>query len=611
MCGVAGIYSYKKLNNISREELVRINNAMAKRGPDGQGYWYSDDGYIGLCHRRLAILDLSKDGSQPMVSKNGRYVISFNGEIYNYPQLKKQLDDAGIVLDTKTDTETLLELYALKGIALFSELRGMFAFVIWDVKLKELICVRDPYGIKPLYYHDDGNTLKIASQVKALLEGFKISFKKDPASLVGFYLTGSIPEPHTLYKEIKSLEAGSYIKIDRYGNFSKNIFTDISSIISSYSEKIELLNNKDISQVLKEQIIETIEAHLLSDAKLGLFLSGGIDSSTIAGFGAQKAKIDTVTLCFKEYANTINDESNNSKRLIDNLEIKNTKLFISRKEFLNDMPQFFLDMDQPSIDGLNTWLISRFAKSLNWKVALSGIGADEIFGGYPSFCDIPKWVEKFNFISRRRVLSDTITKLLKVLPFDHFNLSPKIKGIFKYTDSYSSCYLLKRGLFLPEELPEIMHEDELLEGLENLDLLGKYSQNLNKPFHPNFLKISSLESCFYMRNQLLRDADWAGMAHSLEIRTPFVDIHFLKKVLPLIVQLPRLNKKEILGSVINNVVPKEIIQKKKTGFEVPLKEWLESSKDFDEWKKIPMLKNNNCPWSRRWAYTLIKNGQFK
>ena len=230
MCGIAGIYAYHyAANAVDRAELRRIRDHMAARGPDALGEWYSQDERVGLGHRRLTIIDLSERGTQPMTSADGKLVVTFNGEIYNYRQLRASLEARGRIFRSQTDTEVLLHLYAEKGEAMVDDLRGMFAFGLWDADKKALLLARDPYGIKPLYYADDGWTLRFASQVKALLAGGKVSRDPEPAGWVGFCLFGSVPEPFTTYQEIRALPAGSTLWVDRVGTHETKQYCSIAA----------------------------------------------------------------------------------------------------------------------------------------------------------------------------------------------------------------------------------------------------------------------------------------------------------------------------------------------------------------------------------------------
>src|SRR6266481_2533045 len=229
MCGIAGIYAYHyAANAVDREELRRIRDHMAARGPDGFGEWYSQDERVGFGHRRLTIIDLSERGAQPMTSADGKLVVTFNGEIYNYRKLRAALETRGCVFRSETDTEVLLHLYAEKGEAMVNDLRGMFAFGLWDADKGALLLARDPYGIKPLYYADDGWTLRFASQVKALIAGGKVSTSPEPAGWTGFLLFGSVPEPFTTYQEIRALPAGSTLWVDRGGTHETKQYCSIA-----------------------------------------------------------------------------------------------------------------------------------------------------------------------------------------------------------------------------------------------------------------------------------------------------------------------------------------------------------------------------------------------
>ena len=233
MCGIAGIYAYHyAANPADRTELQRIRDHMAARGPDGVGEWCSPDDRVMLGHRRLSIIDLSERGAQPMISADGKLVVTFNGEIYNYRELRRSLEMQGYVFRTETDTEVLLQLYAHKGEAMVTDLRGMFAFGLWDAQKNALLLARDPYGIKPLYYADDGWTLRFASQVKALLAGGKVSRDPEPAGWVGFCLFGSVPEPFTTYQEIRALPAGSTLWVDRIGTRTVKQYFSLAGIVS-------------------------------------------------------------------------------------------------------------------------------------------------------------------------------------------------------------------------------------------------------------------------------------------------------------------------------------------------------------------------------------------
>ena len=280
MCGIAGIYAYHQgAESVDREELTLIRDHMAVRGPDGKGVWYSENGRVGFGHRRLSIIDLSENGAQPMVSADGKIVVTFNGEIYNYRELRRVLETKGRVFRTQSDTEVLLHLYAEKGTRLVHDLRGMFTFAIWDGEKQHLLLARDPYGIKPLYYVNDGRTIRFASQVKALLASSKVSRNADPAGWAGFYLFGSVPEPFTIYQSIRGLPAGAILRVDRTGPHEPEIY---HSIAASYCEAEQTERHlasgaEEQQELVRAALLDSVRHHLVADVPVGAFLSAGVD----------------------------------------------------------------------------------------------------------------------------------------------------------------------------------------------------------------------------------------------------------------------------------------------------------------------------------------------
>ena len=293
MCGINGIFAYHyAANAIGRDELVRTRDHMAARGPDASGAFLAEDGRLGLGHRRLSIIDLSDAGAQPMLSADGRLAVTFNGEIYNYQDLRRRLEDKGRVFKSHCDTEVLLHLYAEKGADMVHDLRGMFAFAIWDGERRTLFLARDPYGIKPLYYADDGWTFRFASQVKALLAGGNVSRDPEPAGLVGFYLFGNVPEPFTLYREIRSLPAGATLFVDRIGAHEPRRFHSISQVYRDAEVKAKgrkAPTHQQAQAHLHEALLDSVRHHLIADVPVGAFLSGGINEHACFSHAAGKS----------------------------------------------------------------------------------------------------------------------------------------------------------------------------------------------------------------------------------------------------------------------------------------------------------------------------------
>src|ERR1700733_6454429 len=374
MCGIAGIWAYHyAANGVERSELLAMRDHMVRRGPDGSGIWVADDERIGLAHRRLAIIDLSDNGLQPMHTEDGRYVVTFNGEIYNYKALRRALIAKGYRFRTESDTEVLLHLYAERGAEMVHELRGMFAFALWDARERVMILARDPYGIKPLYYSDDGWTCRFASQVKALLAGGAISTEPDPAGQVGFYLFGSVPEPFTTLRAIRSVPSGTTVFIDRKGPALPRRYHSIGSVYRDAEGQAPPAH--DVHEAMREALLNSVRSHLVADVPVGAFLSSGIDSGALVGLmrDAGAGEIKTVTVGLDEFRGSLQDETPIAAEVARQYDTKHTTRIVTRAEFDADLPYIMDAMDQPSIDGINTWFVAKAARESGLKVAVSGL----------------------------------------------------------------------------------------------------------------------------------------------------------------------------------------------------------------------------------------------
>src|SRR5260370_38173876 len=284
MCGIVGIYSYHAFADpVDRQELIRIRDHMAARGRDGRGEWHSGSHQLSLAHRRLSIIDTSDSGAQPMASHVSKFVVTFNGEIYNYRELRSALEASGPMFRSQSDTEVLLHLYAQKGERMVHDLRGMFSFAIWDSERGCLFLARDPYGIKPLYYADDGRTFRFASSVRALLSGGQISRTADVAGLVGFFLLGNVPEPFTTYRDIRALPAGSWMVIDKAGAREPVHYASIASVYCDAETQAPDFPEADLHERFRAALLDSVRHHLVSDVPVGAFLSAGFDSGALIG----------------------------------------------------------------------------------------------------------------------------------------------------------------------------------------------------------------------------------------------------------------------------------------------------------------------------------------
>ncbi len=605
MCGIAAIFSYHEAaRQVDVDALRMIRDRMSKRGPDSFGEWFSKDGKVGMGHRRLAIIDLSDKGRQPMLSADGRLAVTFNGEIYNYKELRKDLESKNCRFISGSDTEVLLHLYREKGAAMVNELRGMFAFALWDGEKKAMLLARDPYGIKPLYYADDGQTFRVSSQVKALLADKQVSKAKDPAGIVGFFLYGSVPEPYTLYENIRAVPAGSVLWVDAKGPSEPARYLTVTQIYQEAMNTKVRFSRNEIPARLREALLESVRYHFTSDVPVSIFLSSGIDSGSLTGLARDAGikEITTITLKFPEFIDRRADESFLASEMAKAYGTRHLTCQIDQDAARAALSEIVEAMDQPTIDGINTYLISKIASKDGFKVALSGLGGDELFGGYPSFSDIPLCVRTTALFAAIPSFGPLSRRLLSLLLPS--GVSPKVSGLFEYGNTYEGAYLLRRGLFMPWEIPALVGEALAEAGMKKLNALKAIQSQLPSDPSTDFAKVAAMESTMYLKNQLLRDADWAGMAHSLEIRVPYVDFHLLRKIAPMLVALKGSGGKTLLGRSPSVPLLGKVLKRKKTGFFVPMNDWLESDTNFSSWKKVKNLVRPGCHWSRRWAYEL-------
>ncbi len=576
MCGIVGAFSFgKQAKPIDTSSVARLNDMQRRRGPDGEGIWASDENRVVLGHRRLAIIETGDAGAQPMSDATGRWVITFNGEIYNYSALRAELESLGNVFSTNSDTEVLINTVAQWGEAGLKKLRGMFTFALWDKLQQELWLVRDPYGIKPLYVAITNGTIWFASQARTLASLASVDTQRDPAAVVGLYLWGHVPEPFSWWQGIEVFPAGHVQRI-RSGSVPASLPKAYYCIQEAFvCHQAEPL----IPGQLREVMLGSVRHHLVADVPVGIFLSAGVDSTVVAALATElKTKLKTITLAFDEYKGTPFDEAPAAESIAKQLNSDHTTVRISRPDFESLLDDFLNCMDVPTIDGLNMYLVSRAAAAQGLKVALSGVGGDELFGGYASFRQIPKLLRFHRYFSslglgrqRKYKYATSISRA--------FRINPKFVGILKYGDSITSAYLLRRSLMLEEELDTVLDESWINEGIERLSTVEALNRTLDADYlndASDHMEIALLESCWYMRNQLLRDGDWASMAWGLELRMPYVDVDVLKNLSPAIASNRPPNKEELSNCSIFSL--SESARRPKTGFATPLREWTTGSR---------------------------------
>ena len=571
MCGIAATFCYGG-GQVDRAALQRARDCMQARGPDASGYWEAGDRRVALAHRRLSIIDLSDRGAQPMANGDGSLRVIYNGEIYNYQSLRDDLEDKGYRFQSDTDTEVLLHLYAEKGREMVHDLRGMYAFALYDETREGLLMARDPHGIKPLYYADDGRALHLASQVQALRGIGTVETSKNPAGHVGFFLWGHVPEPHTLYEDIRALPAGHTCWVDRQNGVQAP--RAFASVPESLRRADTASNGEPPRPALREALLDSVKHHLIADVDIGLFLSAGLDSATLTALASEvRGGIKTVTLGFEEFRGTPNDEVPGAERIASHYGTDHETVWVRQSDFAAAHDDFLAAMDQPTIDGANSYFVSRAAREAGLKVALSGLGGDELFGGYPSFSQIPRVVSAVGSVPGAAVVGKGVRAV--TAPVIEQMTSPKYAGLLEYGGDYGGAYLLRRGLYMPWELPDVLNPDLVREGWEMLQPRVRLQETVDG-IQNKHLRVAALESSWYMRNQLLRDTDWASMTHSLEIRTPLVDWNLLQRVAPLVAR-HGLTKQD-MARTPDTPLPEDLLDRPKSGFFVPMREWLLSDR---------------------------------
>jgi len=576
MCGIAGILTASGQSiTADPDELLRVRDAMAPRGPNGAGVWMSDGRTVGLAHRRLAILDVSEAGAQPMVDHETGCVITYNGEIYNCRELREALARQGHRFRSTSDTEVLLRGYLEHGEAVLPMLQGMFAFCIWDPRSRRALLARDPLGIKPLYVSEGGGAVRFASQVKALIAGRGVrDLRPDQAARVGFCLWGHVPEPHTLCRGIRMLPAGSYAWVQDGKLSAAHAYFDLTSELAAGEVSGErTLSDAERARALREAVGGSVSAHLLSDVPVGVFLSAGIDSTAVASLASDARRGDpvrTLTVAFDEYRGSLLDESVLAEQVAGLIRAQHSTIGVTATDFAQQVDHALQAMDQPTIDGLNTYFVVKAARDIGLKVVLSGVGGDELFGGYGYYRRIPRLVRWGSVPARvpglgkvARVLSRPIAAMLG---------KPKSASLLEMSTDSASAYLLRRGLMLPWELPSVLDPEAAAEGLAELNVFESMRRSI-RGIRSVDQQVRSLDFTFYLRNQLLRDSDWASMAHSVELRTPLVDAWLLRDIMRLRTLGLRASKADFARAANPKIY--ELLQSRpKTGFSIPVTQWM-------------------------------------
>ena len=559
MCGIAGIAGEGA--NQYQAALRRMVEALVHRGPDGEGFYQSPSNLCLLGHRRLAILDLSAAAEQPMSYANGRFTLCYNGECYNYRQIRKELQQLGETFISTGDTEVVLRYLARQGKAAPEKFNAMFALALWDEKEGKLLLARDRFGQKPVYYTQVDNLLIFSSEIRSLLTSGLVERDIDLEGLKSYLSYGAVQGPKTIVKDVALLppasmlewQSGKKMQISRYWSPPRH-------------------KNNHSQQELKETFSAAVEKHMISDVPVGIFLSGGIDSSAIAAAAVRAAKtsVHTISVVFPDQPDLC--ESSYAAQMSRFAGTCHQEIPVTGNDMLGMLGASLAAMDQPTGDAVNTYLVSHAAQQAGLKVALSGLGGDELFGGYPAFRDVPRML-------RGKYLPEFIRKTSGELmaKCDSFSVKPgKLADFFSAPPDVLSFYLVRRRIFSSRQVNKIVPDltnhhwdpgvnDELFRDLQNMVQDRKTED-----------AVGLLEMRTFMEQTLLRDSDVMGMAHGLEIRLPFLDREFAdySLTLPACVRQPCAAAKWYFVETVKDWLPEEIFNRPKRGFTLPFKNWM-------------------------------------
>lgn len=605
MCGIAGI-----AGSIAEKKAVsQMLGETKHRGPDDSGIFESEGICIGM--NRLAILDLSDAGHQPMYFDNGRYTIVYNGEIYNYLKLRKQLENEGETFISNSDTEVLLRLYVRHGEACLLKIRGMFAFAIWDSKTQELFAARDHMGIKPFVYTIHNNSIIFCSELKGLLASGYVSKEIATDALFQYLQRGYITAPLTIMKGVYALLPGYSLKYSK-GDIHTSCYWDLKE------EEIKNTSATTTLPEIRNMVIDAVKEELISDVPLGVFLSGGMDSAiVVAAMRASGIKnIKTFSIGFAN-DNSGLDESSDAKKTADFYQTDHHQLNITGKEIADRFDAFISSIDQPSLDGLNTFLVSEVAKK-HVTVALSGLGGDELFIGY-------NWqVKPYQTSWWKKATWRTIHSFNFLFPAS-YKTSAALHAGFNHPENY---YTLINTYYSNISVSSLLRERADGKTISR-DLFSHYPQ----PSADTLRNISYYDMKLFMASRLLRDNDVVAMAHSLEVRFPLIDYRLCQYAwnLPSSLKLSGFhpedegygNKKKLLFEAFKEDLPPDLGERAKRGFKMPYDQWLRNElKDlvaeaenstvlktylhaevlrgiFDGWKK------NTVQWVQIWQLVVL------
>ncbi|MEP7106625.1 MAG: asparagine synthase (glutamine-hydrolyzing) [Ferruginibacter sp.] len=566
MCGIAGYVSHN--NTITEQQLKQASRLMEHRGPDAAGFYFSEDRTVGLAHRRLSILDLSASANQPMYSEDGRYCIVFNGEVYNFKELKKQLADKGASLKTKADTEVILELFAEQGPSCFARMNGMFAFAIFDIKERVLTLCRDHVGIKPLFIYRDDSTFIFASELKVIKSVIGSGLTINKEAIPYFLHFGFIPQPFTIYNNTTKFPSAHYVQLPvgkdlfDHGTFEYIPFWKLENVI----DPVPITDEPFAKKQLNELLFDSIQKQMISDVPIGTFLSGGVDSSLVTAIAANisgSGKIKTFSIAIDDGKF---NESKYASKVANHLQTDHHEFKVKEKEVIELVDKLIPAFDEPFGDSsaFPTMMVSRLASEYV-TVALSGDGGDELFHGYGMY----QWAKRLSTPYWQLIKGPlyTVSRL-----FD--SKYQRIGNMFGYTDKknrISHIFSQEQYYFREQELVNLLVNNKF--DFSEINRLPVTARNLGETERQAFWDFNH-----YLKDDLLVKIDRASMQYSLEDRVPLLDYRLVEFAFNLGEKLKTKNgsMKYLLKQVLFDYVPREIFERPKQGFSIPLGKWLKT-----------------------------------
>jgi len=609
MCGIAAALGVRNPARV----VAAMSAALSHRGPDDDGACAlsgtAGEAVGAFAHRRLSILDLSVAGHQPMTTANDRFALAFNGEIYNFRSLRAELERAGVRFRSTSDSEVLLEGWARLGPAFVQRLEGMFAFVLWDVREQALFLARDPFGIKPLYVAEVDGGVLAASELRAMLASDLVPARIDSTALASYLTFGSVAEPETIIAGIRMLPAGTVLRFDTGGGSPR--CSEVLAV-APVDMPTEIVGDRmEAARRVRSALERSVDRHLVSDVPVAVFLSGGLDSSALAALAAQRSPgaIDGFTVTFRERRF---DESAVARLVAQRYGIHHHEIPLGGDDLLAALPAAFAAMDQPSLDGINTFVVSAAVRAHGTKVVLSGLGGDELFAGYPSF-------RRAHALARYARVPVPIRRLAA-------SAAVRVGGVrgakvalgLQRGAPADAAYLASRTLF----------------GERQVDALcgARHTTGAPAPRGLSLLQqVSWRELTGYMRNTLLRDSDVFSMSHALELRVPYLDREVATAAFEAsdALKLSRRATKPLLVAAVKDLLPDPVWNRPKQGFVLPLADWmrgplaaevgsalgdadrldalgLDPHAAIDVWASF-LRGQAGVTWSRPWAlYSLVR-----